>query len=106
MQWHDRFEWDERKAASNFRKHGVTFDLAAEVLADPDADQFHLEEYDEEHSSAEDRFVTTASHPGNRNIVLVIWWTQRRRRSGTTTRIIGARRATPGERHRYESEIA
>jgi hypothetical protein len=106
MQWHDRFEWDDRKADANARKHGVTFDQAAEVLADADADRFHLEEYDEEHHDDEDRFITTASHPANRDIVLVIWWTQRRQRSREVTRIIGARRATPAERKRYESEIA
>ena len=105
-QWHDRFEWDDRKAEANLRKHGVTFDQAAEVLMDNEADRVHLEEYDEEHSDNEDRFITTASHPSNRNIVLVISWTERHDRSGLRTRIIGARRATPAERKRYESEIA
>jgi uncharacterized DUF497 family protein len=106
MQWHDRFEWNYRKAVANLRKHGVTFDQAAEVLADSDADRFHLEEYDEEHSEHEDRFITTGSHPAKRDIVLVISWTERRDRSGRVTRIIGARRATPAERNRYESETA
>ncbi|MDQ3654317.1 MAG: BrnT family toxin, partial [Chloroflexota bacterium] len=39
-----RFEWDERKNTSNFRKHGVEFELASEVFSDPFAsyarDQF------------------------------------------------------------------
>ena len=30
-----RFEWDEGKAASNLRKHDVTFDEAGTVFADP-----------------------------------------------------------------------
>jgi len=68
--------------------------------------RFHLEEYDEDHSDEEDRFVTTGSHPVNRDIVLVISWTKRESDSGDTTRIISARRATPAERRRYESEIA
>jgi len=106
MEWHDRFEWDDRKAEANLRKHGVTFDQAAEVLADSDADLFHIEEYDEEHSTDEDRFITTASHPANRDIVLVISWTERHDRRSHVTRIIGARRATPAERKRYESETA
>jgi hypothetical protein len=106
MQWHDRFEWNDRKAEANLRKHGVTLDQAAEVLMDDHADRFHLEEYDDEHSGDEDRFITTAPHPGNRDIVLVISWTERRDRSGYVTRIIGARRATPAERKRYDSEIA
>ena len=29
------FEWDEAKAASNLRKHGVTFDEAMAISGDP-----------------------------------------------------------------------
>ncbi|MGA7706878.1 MAG: BrnT family toxin [Acidobacteriaceae bacterium] len=29
------FEWDEAKAESNRRKHGVSFDLAVQVFDDP-----------------------------------------------------------------------
>ena len=29
------FEWDPAKAASNLRKHGVSFELALRVFADP-----------------------------------------------------------------------
>jgi uncharacterized DUF497 family protein len=29
------FEWDSRKAAANFRKHEVSFELACEVFFDP-----------------------------------------------------------------------
>jgi len=29
------FEWDSRKAAANFRKHNVSFELACEVFFDP-----------------------------------------------------------------------
>ncbi len=32
------FEWNETKAQSNFEKHGVTFEEAAEVFLDP----FHV----------------------------------------------------------------
>jgi len=31
-----RFEWDEEKDAANQRKHGVGFESAARVFADPD----------------------------------------------------------------------
>ncbi|WP_412033428.1 BrnT family toxin [Mesorhizobium sp. CO1-1-8] len=37
-----RFEWDAEKAKSNFRKHGVSFDTAVRVFADP----FALLEHD------------------------------------------------------------
>jgi uncharacterized protein len=30
-----RFEWDPAKAASNLRKHGVSFDTAMRSFADP-----------------------------------------------------------------------
>ncbi len=29
------FKWDDQKAAYNFAKHGVSFDLAQEVWSDP-----------------------------------------------------------------------
>src|SRR5437660_12888802 len=29
------FEWDEKKAEANVRKHGVTFEEAAEIFFDP-----------------------------------------------------------------------
>jgi uncharacterized DUF497 family protein len=32
-----RFEWDPRKAASNWRKHGVSFETATRVFWDPNA---------------------------------------------------------------------
>jgi uncharacterized protein len=106
MRLHDLFEWDEDKAEANLRKHGVTFDQAAEVLADPDGDRLHLEEYDDTHGEDEDRYVTTGSHPANRDVVLVISWTERQTRAGRVTRIISTRRASRTERRRYESEIS
>ena len=30
-----RFEWDPAKAAVNLRKHGISFDVAVRVFADP-----------------------------------------------------------------------
>jgi uncharacterized DUF497 family protein len=43
------FEWDLEKAASNHKKHGVTFDEAATVFGDPLAAIFD----DEVHSEQE-----------------------------------------------------
>jgi uncharacterized protein len=31
----EHFEWDDAKAASNWRNHGVTFEMAREVFKDP-----------------------------------------------------------------------
>ena len=30
-----KFEWSQAKAASNLKKHGISFDEAATVFADP-----------------------------------------------------------------------
>lgn len=34
------FEWDERKAASNLAKHGVSFEQATRAFADPNAIEY------------------------------------------------------------------
>jgi len=47
------FEWDAAKAATNLAKHGVSFDEAATVFADPEA----LDGPDVEHSAHEPRFL-------------------------------------------------
>jgi uncharacterized DUF497 family protein len=48
-----RFEWDSKKAAVNFTKHGVSFEEALTVFSDPLARIFD----DEEHSSKEPREI-------------------------------------------------
>jgi uncharacterized protein len=48
-----RFEWDASKAASNAKKHKVTFEVAKTVFYDDFAEQF----FDEEHSFDEERFL-------------------------------------------------
>lgn len=103
---HDNFEWDEDKAHKNLKKHGVSFEDAALVLSDEDGDTFHVEEYNRRHSTGEDRYVTTASHPDDRGIVLVIAWTDRSTEHAKVTRIISARTANPAERKRYVKEIS
>jgi uncharacterized protein len=105
MRLHDAFEWDEEKAESNARKHGVTFDQAAEVLLDEEGDRSHLEEYDDVQVSDEERYITIGPHPARRDLFLVICWTERGDETRRLTRIISARQATEAERKRYESEI-
>ncbi|NOS89293.1 MAG: BrnT family toxin [Methylococcaceae bacterium] len=48
------FEWDTKKAASNHRKHGVTFEEATSALRDV----FSATAHDPDHSEDEERFVT------------------------------------------------
>jgi uncharacterized DUF497 family protein len=47
------FEWDERKAAENFRTHAVTFEMARDVFRDP----FAVERLDDREEYGEDRFI-------------------------------------------------
>jgi uncharacterized DUF497 family protein len=104
---HDQFLYmiDEAKAAKNLKKHGVSFRDAAIVLADAAGDFYHVEEFDEEHSEDEDRYITTASHPDNRRTILSITWTHRFTGGVRKTRIISARPVTLLERKNYAKEI-
>jgi uncharacterized DUF497 family protein len=86
------FEWDEAKAASNARRHGVTFTEAMTVFGDP----LSVTGYDPRHADDEDRFLTMGLSIGGR--LLVVSHTDR----GDTVRIISAREATRRERKDYE----
>ena len=52
----DDFEWDDAKAAKNFRDHKITFETARDVFADP----FVIEWFDEGHGDNEQRFAALA----------------------------------------------
>jgi uncharacterized protein len=86
------FEWDERKAEKNLKKHGVSFEEASTVFGDPLA----LTIPDPLHSDEEDRFITLGESHQRRLIVVV--FTER----GDKIRIISARVATRRERKDYE----
>jgi uncharacterized DUF497 family protein len=51
------FEWDDKKARANVAKHGVTFHEAASVFGDSLALTFQ----DPDHSTREDRFLTSVN---------------------------------------------
>ena len=78
------FEWDERKAASNLRKHGISFHEAGTVFDDPLAITYP----DPDHSIEEDRSITIGMDQFNR--LMVVAHTERE----DVTRIINAREAT------------
>ncbi len=87
-----RFEWDESKAALNWRKHRVSFEEASSVFNDPLAYTF----LDPDHLMEEQRLLTFGhSHAGR---VLAVAHAER----GRNIRIISARRATRHERVIYE----
>jgi uncharacterized protein len=83
------FEWDSEKAASNLRRHSVSFQEAATVFADP------LAVYIDDGSGTERTVVIGTSI---RDRVLFVVHVER----GTRDRLISARRATPSERAVYE----
>ncbi len=87
-----QFEWDPDKAKTNAKKHGVSFDEASSVFADPLAAIFT----DEAHSGAELREIIIGHSADGR--LLLVSFTER----GESIRIISARQATKRERKDYE----
>jgi uncharacterized DUF497 family protein len=87
-----RFTWDPRKAASNFRKHGVSFEEALAVFGDPLA-RIHDDPY---HSGRESREIIVGH--STRGRLLLVSFTER----PGAIRLISARRATRHERQDYE----
>lgn len=89
------FEWDQEKAESNLRKHGISFEEASTAFKDTLSRTI----YDHLHSSfREQRFVTIGL--SGRNQLLVVVHCDRAK----IIRIISARRATRWERQNYENE--
>jgi hypothetical protein len=88
-----RFEWDQRKSASNRAKHGVAFEEAETVFGDERA----LLIGDPEHSKGEDRFILLGF--SNRLRLLVV--SHCYRADGDVIRLISARRATKRESRQY-----
>ncbi|MBV2169148.1 MAG: BrnT family toxin [Bdellovibrio sp.] len=87
------FVWDLRKAASNKKKHGVSFDEASGVFYDESA----LLIRDVLHSLGEERFILLGRGSLARVLVVVhIYW-----ESAETIRIVSARLASRGEVNQY-----
>ena len=86
------FEWDARKAEANLKNHGVSFEEALTVFADPLGNIFD----DFDHSTDERRELLIGHSTEHR--LLVVSFTER----NTRTRIISAREATARERRDYE----
>ena len=84
----DEFEWEDKKAARNFRDHGVTFETARLAFDDPDCIDREDPDPDEERFSR----LCRLNHR-----VLVVVWTLRGRR----VRIISARPANKHEQQIY-----
>jgi uncharacterized DUF497 family protein len=82
------FDWDKNKVAANLGKHGISFDEAETVFADP----LYVDFYDPDHSYDE--------HIGEslQGRLLIVSYTER----GEAIRLLSAREVTPAERREYE----
>lgn len=88
-----QFEWNESKAASNLKKHGISFKQATTVFSDPLSNTIN----DPYHSQDEHRFLTIGCT--KEGIMLMISHVDREER----IRIISARKVTRRERRAYEN---
>jgi uncharacterized DUF497 family protein len=90
------FSRDARKALSNLKKHGVSFEEAATAFSDPEA----LDWDDAVHSLSEYRSRRLGASITGR--ILMIAYTTRRLKDGKEIiRIISARQASRKERQAY-----
>ncbi len=86
------FEWDQDKASTNLRKHGVSFDEAVTAFADP----LSLTIEDPDHSKGEERYLLLGRSEAGRLLVVA------HIEHGQRIRLISARLATRRERKDYE----
>jgi len=88
------FDADPAKAATNLKKHGVSFAEAQTVFYDDFAVQF----FDEDHSHDEDRFLLLGMSTGARLLLVC----HCERSDAQVIRIISARKATRRESAFYQ----
>jgi hypothetical protein len=91
----DEFEWDDSKAASNYAKHGVSFEAARDLFKDP----FAIEQIDDRHDYGEERRTILGVARGR---LLLVAYTMR----NNSIRIISARAAEPYEQREYHEQNA
>lgn len=89
------FEWDERKAKANLKKHRISFEEARSVFYDAFARLIQ----DPDHSEDEDRFVLLGISESLRMLVVCHCY-----REKNSIRLISARKATRHEQELYEEQ--
>jgi len=89
-----RFEWENEKAATNLRKHGIAFETACEVFFDP-----FLRMLDPENLDGQIREAIIGLTM-NWKLIYVVYTM----RKGDIFRIISARSVTKYERRLYEEQ--
>jgi uncharacterized protein len=90
-----RFDWDNNKAESNILKHGITFDEAITVFADP-----YLLFTEDFNPSGQEEREWAIGEAENGSIIVVVFTIR-----GEQIRIISARKATKVECKSYEEGI-
>ena len=90
---HLRFEWDPDKAASNVRKHAVSFDEAATTFSDEGG----LVIDDPDHSDEENPFILLGQSAKLRLLVVIHCY----REPDEVIRLISARKASRTESRQY-----
>ena len=93
---HFHFDWSEAKAARNFSKHGVSFELASSVFNDPRI----LTVADTEHSESEERWCSVGL-AGNGTMLSIAYLWAEPEPGLVKIRLISARRATAQEIRSY-----
>ncbi|MGH9547779.1 MAG: BrnT family toxin [Terriglobales bacterium] len=88
-----RFEWDERKATANAKKHGVSFEEARSVFFDERARLID----DPDHSEDEERYILLGVSSSLRLLLICHCY----RTAENVIRIISARKATARESKSY-----
>lgn len=91
-----KFEWDQSKARSNFKKHGVSFEEAESVFYDDLAIQFF-----DDTPTEEERFILLGTSNLSRILVVVHC---ERGSNNHILRIISACKATKSEQKYYRGE--
>ena len=89
-----RFEWDPRKAASNKQKHGISFQLAAQVFDDRFVEK---EVESDEHGEIRWKAVGQVGR-----LLVRVTYTTYEKEDAEVIRIISARKVTPRERRAYQ----
>ncbi len=90
------FEWDERKARLNLKRHKVAFEDAVWVFSDKN----RIEAHDGRDNYGEDRWVTVGMAGP---VLLSVAYTVRGE-DREVIRLISARKATKSERKSYNQE--
>ena len=94
------FEWDEAKATTNLRKHGISFELASTIFNDPAL----LTIADVEHSKTEERWFSIGTAGSNALISAVYLW-EEINAEVVRIRLISARKATNAEIRYYQEGL-